>query len=131
MLRLRFDREDFMRVRVLIMTMWFALAAGSAFAHGDKVHVIGTVDKINSDSVLVKTKEGKSVEVKLTASTVYLLRSNNQDKPAKVSDLALGYLVVIHATPKDSTLEADEVKFSVPNAPKTKAAAPAVPKPNS
>jgi hypothetical protein len=129
MLRLERLREEFMRVRVLTIAMWFALAAGIAFAHGEKVHVVGTLEKINSDSVLVKTKEGKSVEVKLTASTVYVQRSNNQDKPAKVSDLALGYLAVIHATPKDSTLEADEVKFSVPNAPK--AAAPAAPKPNS
>jgi hypothetical protein len=129
MLRLQFGREDFMRVRVLTMVTWFALAAGITFAHGDKVHVVGTLAKINSDSVLVKTKEGKSVEVKLTASTVYVLRSNSQDKPAKVSDLALGNFVVIHATPKDSALEADEVKFSVPNAPK--AAAPAPPKPNS
>jgi hypothetical protein len=118
-----------MRVRVLIMAICFALAAGSAFAHGDKVHVIGTIDKINPDSVLVKTKEGKSVEVKLTASTVYVLRSNNQDKPAKASDLAVGDLVVIHATPKDSILEGDEIKFSVPHAPK--AAAPAPSKPNS
>jgi hypothetical protein len=118
-----------MRVRVLTVALWFALAAGSAFAHGDKVHVIGTVDKINADSVLVKTKEGKSVEVKLTASTVYVLRSNNQDKPAKASDLAVGDLVVIHATPKDNTLEGEEIKFSVPHAPK--AAAPAPPKPNS
>jgi hypothetical protein len=129
MLGLQFLREDFMRVRVLSIAMCFALVAGIALAHGDKVHVIGTVDKINSDSVLVKTKEGKSVEVKLTASTVYVLRSNSQDKPARVSDLALGYLVVIHATPKNNTLEADEVKFTVPNAPKT--AAPAAPKPNS
>ena len=118
-----------MRVRVLIIAMCFALAAGSSFAHGDKVHVIGTLEKINADSVLVKTKVGKSVEVKLTASTIYVLRSNNQDKPAKVSDLGLGYAVVIHATPKDSTLEADEIKFSVPNAPKVAAPAPA--KPNS
>lgn len=118
-----------MRVRLLTMAMCLALAAGSVFAHGDKVHVIGTLDKITADSVMVKTKEGKSVEVKLTASTVYVLRSNNQDKPAKASDLAMGYLVVIHATPKDNTLEADEVKFSVPNAPK--AATPAPPKPNS
>ena len=118
-----------MRVRVLTIAICFALAAGSAFAHGDKVHIIGTLEKINADSVLVKTKEGKSVEVKLTASTVYVLRSNNQDKPAKASDLALGYLVVIHATPKNNTLEGDEIKFSVPNAPK--AAAPAPPKPDS
>ena len=129
MLRLQFLREDFMRVRVLTFAMCFALVTGITFAHGDKVHIVGTLEKINADSVLVKTKLGKSVEVKLTASTVYMLRSNNQDKPAKVSDLALGYLVVIHATPKDSALEADEVRFSVPNAPK--AAAPTVPKPNS
>lgn len=118
-----------MRVRVLTIAMCFALAAGSAFAHGDKVHIIGTLEKINADSVLVKTKEGKSVEVKLKTSTVYVLRSNNQDKPAKVSDLAVGELVVIHATPKDNTLECEEIKFSIPVAPK--AAAPAPPKPNS
>jgi hypothetical protein len=128
MLRLQFLREDFMRVRVFAIAMCFALAAGSAFAHGDKVHVIGTLEKIGADSVLVKTKGGKSVEVKLTALTVFVLRSNNQDKPAKVSDLAVGDLVVIHATTKDNTLEGDEIKFSIPNAPK--AAAPAPPKPS-
>jgi hypothetical protein len=118
-----------MKLRFITIALLLVLAAGSAFAHGNKVHVLGTVEKIKADSVLVKTKEGKSVEVKLAAATVYLERSNNQDKPAKMSDLAVGDLVVIHATPKESTLEADEVKFSLPSAPKS--AAPATPKPKS
>jgi uncharacterized protein DUF5666 len=116
-----------MRFRSITIALLLALAAGTASAHGNKVHVLGTLEKINGDSVLVKTKEGKTVEVKLAASTVYVERSQNQDKPAKMSDLALGDLVVIHATPKDNTLEADEIKFSLPRAPK--AAAPASPKP--
>lgn len=106
-----------------------ALSAGIAFAHGTKVHVRGTVERVSPDSLVVKTADGKSVEVKIVASTVFLSRSNNEDKPAKASDLATGDLVVIHATPKDKNLEADEVKFSVPTASKPAASAPAKPKP--
>lgn len=99
-------------------------------AHGNKVHVRGTVEKIAAGSVQVKTLAGKTVEVKLAASTVYVLHvvqkpgpasqtDASQDKPAKLADLAVGDLVVIHATPKDGGLEADEVKFSVPAKPKS------------
>src|SRR6202040_4333674 len=92
----------------------FALVASVTLAHGDKKHVIGTVEKVGTDSVVVKTAAGKSVEVKLVASTMYVSRLGNEDKSAKVSDLAVGYRVVIHATPKGETLEANEVKFSAP-----------------
>ena len=118
-----------MKIRMLSIVMLLGLAAGSVFAHGNKVHVVGTLEKVNPDSVVVKTKEGKSVEVKLLASTVYMERSEKQDKPGRLADLALGDFVVIHATPKDSALEADQVRFSVPAA--TKVAAPAAPKPKS
>src|SRR5712664_2681398 len=121
--------EVCMKFRLISIALLFALAAGIVFAHGNKVHVLGTVEKVSPDSVLVKTKEGKSVEVKLAASTVYVERNNNQDKPAKLSDLVPGDLVVIHATSKDTGLEADQVRFSVPAAPKI--AAPAAPKPKS
>src|SRR6266849_6382749 len=115
-----------MKLRLSLLALLFALVAGSAFAHGNKVHVRGTVEKISADSVVVKTADGKSVEVKFAASTVFLSRANNEDKPAKAGDLAAGDLVVIHATPKDKTLEADEIKFSLPNA--GKAVAPVSPK---
>lgn len=101
--------------------------AGAALAHGDKKHVIGTVEKLSAESVTVKTSDGTPVEVKLVASTVYVMvDADKVAKPAKLADLHVGERVVIHATPKpDSTLEAAEVRFSAPAA----AAAPAS-KPN-
>jgi len=125
-----------MKVRLFLLTLFFALVTGAAFAHGNKVHVSGTIEKISAESVVVKTRDGKSVEVKLVASTVYLSHvpdknakpaDPSEDKPAKLSDVAVGDLVVIHATPKDNVLEADEVKFSAPGATKP-AAAPVKPK---
>jgi hypothetical protein len=100
--------------KLVILAGAAALLATMALAHGDKKHVVGTVEKVTSDSVVVKTAAGKSVEVKLVASTTYVSRVGSEDKPAKVADLAIGDRVVIHATPKGETLEADEVKFSSP-----------------
>jgi hypothetical protein len=118
-----------MKLRLGLPALLIALITSIAFAHGTKVHVRGTVEKISADSLVVKTTDGKSVEVRIAASTVFLSRSNNEDKPAKASDLAAGDLVVIHASPKDNTLEADEIKFSVPTAAKPATPAPAKPKP--
>lgn len=101
-----------MRFRYLSVLVSFALLAAAAFAHGDMKHVNGIVEKITTDSVIVKLADSKSVEVKLVASTVFTLRVNQADKPAKLADLAVGDHVVIHATPKGETLEANEVKFS-------------------
>jgi Domain of unknown function (DUF5666) len=118
-----------MKHRLGLLALLIALVTSAAFAHGTKVHVRGTVEKVSADSVVVKTADGKSVEVKIAASTVFLSRSNNEDKPAKASDLAAGDLVVIHATPKDNNLEADEIKFSVPATSRSAATTPAKPKP--
>ena len=127
-----------MKMRFFITGLLLVLATGLAFAHGNKVHVSGTVEKISAESVVVKTRDGKSVEVKLVASTTYLNHvmektakpaDLNADKPAKQSDIAVGDLVVIHATPKDNALEAYEVKFSVPGT--AKPATPAAAKPKS
>ena len=117
-----------MKFRLSSLVLLLALSTGTAFAHGNKVHVSGTVERISTDSVVVKTADGKSVEVKIAASTVFLSRVNNEDKPARAGDLAAGDRVVIHATPKDNTLEADEIKFSVPAAAKPAKPAPAKPK---
>lgn len=97
----------------LSLVLLFSLAL---LAHGDKKHVMGTVEKIGTDSVVVKTNDGKSVEVKLTPSTMYVSHAGNQDKPAKLSDLAVGDRVIIHATPSGETLSADQIKFTTPAA---------------
>ncbi|HXM96414.1 MAG TPA: hypothetical protein VOA64_19520 [Candidatus Dormibacteraeota bacterium] len=104
-----------MKYRPFAIILSLALIAVCAFAHGDKKHIMGTLEKINGDSVIVKTSGGKSVEVKLLESTVYISRNADNDQPAKRSDLAVGDRVVIHATPKGDTLEADQIKFSIPN----------------
>ena len=130
--------ERLMKLRTTILALLTVFFAGAALAHGNKVHVRGTIEKVNADSIVIKTQENKSVEVKLIASTVYVLHvmdksakpsDPNQDKPAKVSDLGVGDFVVIHATTKDHTLEADEIKFSVPAA--SKGVPSAMPKPKS
>ena len=94
------------RWTVFLLALLIALPA---LAHGDKKHVIGTIEKISADLVTVKTADGKSVEVKLAATTVYVTKDG---KPAKLTDVAAGQRVVIHATPKGAELIADEVKFA-------------------
>ena len=116
-----------MRLRTFGLLLSLALLASAALAHGDKKHVVGTVDKVSADSVTVKIADGTSVEVKLVATTTYISRNGNVDKPAKASDLLVGDRVVIHATPKGDTLEAAEVRFSAPGT----AAAGAASKPKS
>lgn len=106
-----------MKLRWMVLLVSVLLAM-PAFAHGDKKHVIGTIEKISPESVLVKTQDGKSVEVKLAATTVYV---SNDGKPGKFADVAVGHRVVIHATPKGTELVADEVKFAAAGSPVTPA----------
>ena len=94
---------------VLLVAMVFAVVA---LAHGDKQHVQGTIEKINADSIVVKARDGRAVLIKLGTATVYMRHAGQTYKSAQASDLSVGDLVVIHATPKDTGLEADEVKFS-------------------
>lgn len=110
-----------MKVRWLTLALALAFATGATLAHGNKVHIRGKIEKVGPDSLQVKTADGKSVEVKLVASTVYVQHmaakpgdppDTNENRPAKLADVAVGDAVVIHATPKGGILEADEVKFS-------------------
>ena len=105
-----------MERRVFAVLLTFLFVAITLSAHGDKKHVIGTIEKLNSGSVTVKTRDGKSVQVKLVPSTVYVARVATADKPAVFADLAVGENVVIHATPKGDDLEANEVRFSTSGA---------------
>jgi hypothetical protein len=119
----------FMKFRFLPFLALIVFTGVGALAHGNKTHVVGTLEKINADSVVVKTADGKSLEVKVVAATAYVSRIDKADKPAKLADLAVGDRVVIHATSKGEGLEADEIKFSPAISAHT--AAPAPKKPSS
>jgi len=97
-----------MKLRLIVFLL-AVLVTLPAFAHGDKKHVVGTIEKISPESVTVKTEDGKSVDVKLAATTAYVTKDR---KPAKFSDVAVGQRVVIHATPKGADLIADEVQYA-------------------
>ena len=97
-----------MKFRWIAVLIAFALAV-PAFAHGDKKHIIGTIEKLSPEAVMVKTKDGKSVEVKIAPTTTYV---TSDDKPAKFADLAVGQRVVIHADTKGADLIAATVKFA-------------------
>jgi hypothetical protein len=109
-----------MKLRWIPLLMAVVLAM-PAFAHGDKKHVIGTIEKVSPEAVMVKTKDGKSIEVKLAATTTYV---TSADQPAKFADLAVGQRVVIHADPKGADLIAATVKFSTASAAPAAAASP-------
>src|SRR5262245_49541036 len=120
-----------MKVRRAVMFLALTLAM-TAYAHGDKVHVTGVIEKVTADTVSVKTADGKIMEVKLAPATVYIFRDgkSKEGTPAKVTDLAAGQRVVIHATPKNGALIADEVKFAAAGEPAhTKPASMKQPKP--
>jgi len=97
-----------MKLRWIAMLIAFVLAV-PAFAHGEKKHVIGTIEKVSPEAVIVKTKEGKAIEVKLAPTTTYV---TSADQPAKFTDLAVGQRVVIHADPKGGDLIAATIKFA-------------------
>lgn len=110
--------------RLVTLVITLALVAGAALAHGDKKHVVGTVEKLSADVVTVKTADGKSVEVRLVSATAYVVVVDKVGRPAKLADLRVGDRVVIHATPKGETLEAAEVRFSSSGAPATTGSKP-------
>lgn len=109
-----------MILRALSLILALALALPT-LAHGDKKHVVGTIEKLSAGSITVKTKEGTSVEVKIAATTSYV---TSADQPAKFADLAVGQRVVIHADLKGADLVAATVKFATAPAPAATAASP-------
>ena len=55
------------RFFVLLISLCLASAA---IAHGDKVHVMGTIEKVSPEAITVKKADGKSVDVKLVSTTM-------------------------------------------------------------
>ncbi len=111
-----------MKNRMAVLLTCVLLAASAALAHGGETHVIGTVTRITTGSITVKTTSNTMVTVGVVAETTF---TNSKTKAAaKLTDLAVGDRVVIHAKePTEGTLVADTVEF----APAT--SKPAAPKP--
>ena len=97
-----------MNRRVMIAALLFGTASLLAHAHGDMIHVMGTVTALTEKSVTVQTTDKKTVEVALTDATTYA----NGPKPSTRSGLKVGDRVVIHAVKVKDGLQAHDVRFS-------------------
>jgi ribosomal protein S1 len=98
----------------LVLLLTIALLAGSAFAHGDEQHVMGTVTKVSQSSVTVQTSAKTTVDVTITPDTKFT--KNNAS--ATPNDMQVGDRVVIHAmTMKGGMLMADTVQIGVSKTP--------------
>lgn len=97
-----------MNRRTLIAALLISTVSLIAYAHGNMIHVMGTVTALTDKTVTVSTTDKKSIEVLLTETTTY----ENGAKPATWKDLKVGDRVVIHAVKVKDALQAHDVRFS-------------------
>jgi len=76
-------------------------------AHNDQQHVMGTVTKVDSGSISVKTTTGEVKVVTLLPTTTFLKGTS----AATAQAVKIGDRVVIHAKPEGNLLNATEVKI--------------------
>ena len=102
--------------RVAVVAMLF-LCTTQVFAH-DEFRIIGTVTKLQDSQLQVKTKEGKTLSIKLNTET-FIHRDKEKEK-VRATELKAGHSVVVDALGDDATdLLALEVRIVPAIAPST------------
>jgi hypothetical protein len=90
---------------VLLMT---AILPGIVAAHGEGMHVFGTVAVLDAAEIQVLTSEGKTVSIRTVAETRY----RNRGRSGGGNVPKVGDRVAVDVTEKDGKLTATEVQFS-------------------
>jgi Domain of unknown function (DUF5666) len=94
-------------LRYSIATALMLILSTFVLAHGDLLHVMGTVTKIDAGSITVKTTTGEVKTVMVLPTTKFLRGS----AAVTAQDVKVGDRVVIHAKPEGEMLHATEVKI--------------------
>lgn len=100
-----------MKNAVVVMILVLAIST-AALAHGGHDHVMGTVIKVTSDTIQVKTANGETKDVTIDDKTTYTMAG----KKASASDVKEGARVVIDVHPMKgmpNMLQAQSVKMGV------------------
>lgn len=92
-------------ILVLLMT---ATLPGVAAAHGEGMHVFGTITALDRAEIQVLTVEGKTVSIHTVAETKY----RNKGRSGGGNVPKVGDRVAVDVTKKDGKLMATEVQFS-------------------
>lgn len=91
-----------------IVTLFVTLTLSpTVFAHGDQLHVMGTVTQIDATSITVKTTTGEITTVMIVAETKFVKGASTVTQ----QDVKVGDRVVIHAKPEGNMLHAAEVRI--------------------
>jgi len=93
--------------QTVLVASTILLFATLVFAHGNEQHVMGTVIKIDTGSITVKTPSGETTTVMIATSTKFVKGTSSVTQ----QDLKVGDRVVIHAKPMGDMLHATEVKI--------------------
>lgn len=90
---------------ISIAVIW--VLAVAAFAHGNMVHILGTVTATTDHSLTVKTTKGDTQTVEVAKET----KITKGDASAALSDVHVGDRVSIHAGKQNDKLHAEEIKI--------------------
>ena len=95
------------RVGILVLLMTATLP-GIVVAHGEGLHVFGTITALDRAEIHVLTAEGKTVSIHTVAETKY----RNKGRGGGGNVPKVGDRVAVDVTKKEGKLTATEVQFS-------------------
>lgn len=95
------------RVGILVLLMTATLPVIAA-AHGEGLHIFGTITALDRAEIQVLTTEGKTVSIHTVVETKY----RNKGRKGGGNVPKVGDRVAIDVTQKDGKLMATEVQFS-------------------
>ena len=95
------------QIGILVLLMTVTLP-GLAAAHGEGLHVFGTITALDTAEIQVLTTEGKTVSIHTGAGTIY----RNKGRSGGGNVPKVGDRVAVDVTEKDGKLMTTEVQFS-------------------
>ncbi|CAF0704224.1 hypothetical protein [Candidatus Methylacidithermus pantelleriae] len=93
-------------MRKVLLFVWLASSVGTAYAHGNFEHILGTIKEVHPGTILVETRQHQIRTVSLP-DKVPILQDGHS---ISWKDLKPGQRVVIHAKKSAAVLQAHEVK---------------------
>jgi Cu/Ag efflux protein CusF len=101
---------------MFVAIVCLAVVAPRLLAHGNEVHVLGTVAKISDTQITVETRTKEVQTVKIVPATRFF----KSGAASSLKDLREGDRVVVHAKRVGDSLEAQEVRFGPAKPPSPK-----------
>lgn len=101
-----------MKIGSTVLFTLTILCASPAFPHGEEKHgenhpVMGTVTAVDTEHLVLKGRDGKTVSIKLTKDTKYLVG----EVAAPASDVKVGDRAVVDVAGKEDNLTATQVRL--------------------